>query len=90
MSSCKLEVIKLSLSRNAAAAVGTVSVRSLIEPIRKIVARVRGHFVLGKAIDLVMSERLLEVETLNSDGSKNNFYIPFVSVLSLTTLLSRT
>jgi len=90
VSSCKLEVIKLSLSRNAAAAVGTVSVRSLIEPIRKIVARVRGHFVLGKAIDLVMSERLLEVETLNSDGSKNNFYIPFVSVLSLTTLLSRT
>jgi len=76
--------MKPSLSRDAAAAVGTVSVRSLIEPIRKIVARVRGHFVLGKAVDLVMSERLLEVETMNSDGSKNNFYIPLVSVSSLT------
>ncbi|KAJ7438507.1 hypothetical protein FB451DRAFT_1448156 [Mycena latifolia] len=40
------------------AAVGTV--RSLIEPIRKIIARLRGHFVQGKAVDLVMSERLLE------------------------------
>ncbi|KAJ7087750.1 mitochondrial NADH dehydrogenase [Mycena epipterygia] len=43
------------------AAVGTVQVRSLIEPIRKIIARLRGHFVQGKAVDLVMSERLLEL-----------------------------
>lgn len=65
-------------TKNIAAAVGTVSVRSLIEPLRKIVARLRGHFVLGKAVDLVMHERLLEVETMNSDGSKHNIYIPFV------------
>ena len=81
----------MSLSRNVAAAVGTVSVRSLIEPIRKIVARVRGHFVLGKAVDLVMSERLLEVETLSADGGKNNIYIPFVDVIPVPiALLNRT
>ncbi|KAJ7685463.1 hypothetical protein DFH06DRAFT_43685 [Mycena polygramma] len=59
------------------AAVGTVQVRSLIEPIRKIIARLRGHFVQGKAVDLVMSERLLEVETLSADGKKANLYIPY-------------
>lgn len=61
-----------------AAAVGTVQVRSLIEPIRKIIARLRGHFVQGKAVDLVMSERLLEVETTGADGKKSNIYIPYV------------
>lgn len=63
--------------------------RSLIEPIRKIVARLRGHFLLGKAVDLVMSERLLEVETLNPDGSKYNIYIPFVSVVLRDDSLNR-
>ncbi|KAK2466734.1 hypothetical protein APHAL10511_000992 [Amanita phalloides] len=59
------------------AAVGTVQVRSLVEPIRKIIARLHGHFVQGKAVDLVMSERLLEVETINSDSKKLNIYIPY-------------
>ncbi|TFK42366.1 pyridine nucleotide-disulfide oxidoreductase-domain-containing protein [Crucibulum laeve] len=59
------------------AAVGTVQVRTLIEPIRKIIARLRGHFVVGKAVDLVMSERLIEIETTTSDGKKANVYIPY-------------
>lgn len=59
------------------AAVGTVQVRSLVEPIRKIIARLRGHFVQGKAVDLVMSERLVEVETHTGDGQKINIYIPY-------------
>ena len=62
-----------------AAAVGTVSVRSLVEPIRKFLARLRGHFVQGKAVDIVMSERLLEVESNTSNGDKANFYIPSAS-----------
>ena len=62
-----------------AAAVGTVSVRSLVEPIRKFLARLHGHFVQAKAVDIVMSERLLEVESNTSNGDKANFYIPFVS-----------
>ncbi len=64
-----------------AAAVGTVQVRSLIEPIRKIIARLRGHFVQGKAIDVVFSEQLLEVEATNSDGGRDHFYVPCVPIL---------
>ncbi|SJL00799.1 related to NADH dehydrogenase (ubiquinone), 64 kD subunit, mitochondrial [Armillaria ostoyae] len=59
------------------AAVGTVQVRSLIEPIRKIIARLRGHFVQGKAVDLSMSEQLLEVETLSASGEPCRIYIPY-------------
>src|ERR1700722_2677412 len=54
-----------------AAAVGTVQIRSLVEPIRKIIARLRGHFVQGKAVDICMSERLLEVETISANGTQN-------------------
>lgn len=49
-----------------------------MEPIRKIIARLHGHFVEGKAVDLVMSERLLEVQTVRSDGGKSNYYVPYV------------
>ncbi|KAJ7074179.1 pyridine nucleotide-disulfide oxidoreductase-domain-containing protein [Mycena amicta] len=56
-------------------------VRSLIEPIRKILARLRGHFFLrtcqGKAVDIVLSERLLEVQTTSADGKTANLYIPY-------------
>jgi len=60
-----------------AAVVGTVQVRSLVEPIRKIIARLRGHFVSGKAVDIVMSDRLLEVETTSTTGKKANIYVPY-------------
>lgn len=59
------------------AAVGTVQVRSLVEPLRKIVAHLRGHFVDAKAIDLVMSERLLELETQASTGELKRVYLPY-------------
>ena len=63
-----------------AAAVGTVSVRSLVEPLRKIAARLRGHLINARAVDLVMSERLLEVETISPNGiEKQRMYIPYVS-----------
>lgn len=65
-----------SLTGPTAAAVGTVQVRSLIEPLRKIIARLEGHFISGKAVDLVMSERLLEVEISGPDGSKKSIYVP--------------
>ena len=62
-----------------AAAVGTVSVRSLIEPLRKVAARLRGHLINARAVDLVMSERLLEVETIVPGGGKGqHMYIPCV------------
>ncbi|KAI0312376.1 nucleotide-binding domain-containing protein, partial [Amylostereum chailletii] len=59
------------------AAVGTVSIRSLIEPIRKIIARVHGQLITARAVDLVMSERLLEVETVDAHGEKHNLYVPY-------------
>ncbi|KAH0830678.1 hypothetical protein J3R83DRAFT_2133 [Lanmaoa asiatica] len=59
------------------AAVGTVQVRSLVEPIRKIIARLRGQMIYGRATDLVMSERLLEVETAGPDGNVQRIYVPY-------------
>ncbi|GAA5838676.1 hypothetical protein JCM3766R1_001558 [Sporobolomyces carnicolor] len=56
------------------ATVGTVEVRSLVEPLRKIIARVSGHFLQGRAVDVDFSERLLEVQS--SEG-KENFYLPY-------------
>lgn len=66
----------LSLTTLTAAAVGTVQVRSLVEPLRKIIARLEGHFISGKAIDLVMSERLLEVEVIGPNGQTKSIYVP--------------
>ncbi|KAF8912020.1 mitochondrial NADH dehydrogenase [Gymnopilus junonius] len=63
------------------AAVGTVSVRSLVEPVRKILARLRGHFVNGKAVDVVMSQRLVEIETIAADGRPTRFYIPYDKII---------
>ncbi|QRW01530.1 NADH dehydrogenase [Ceratobasidium sp. AG-Ba] len=59
------------------AAVGTVHVRSLIEPLRKLVARVHGHFICASAVDVVFSERLLEVETVGENSAKRRMYIPY-------------
>ncbi|KAF8463805.1 nucleotide-binding domain-containing protein [Gautieria morchelliformis] len=59
------------------AAVGTVQFRTLMEPLRKIIARVRGHFILGKAVDVHMSERLLEVQIPTADGKSKNIYVPY-------------
>jgi len=42
-----------------------------------MVSRVSGHFVYGKAVDLVMSDRLLEVETMTSTGGRENVYLPY-------------
>ena len=46
-------------------------------------ARLRGHFVQGKAVDLVMSERLVEIQTTLSDGTHSNIYLPFEAFYSL-------
>lgn len=57
------------------ATVGTVEPRSLVEPLRKILAKVKGHYVQGRAVDIVMGntfpeaaggqQRLLEVEVID-------------------------
>lgn len=62
----------------SAAAVGTVTVRSLVESLRKIIARLHGQLIKGRAVDLVMSDRLLEVETTSVNGEPRNIYVPCV------------
>ena len=59
------------------ACVGTVEPRTLVEPLRKIIARVRGHYMTGWAVDMEMSERLLEVEVFkDANGGKQRCYVP--------------
>lgn len=60
----------------SAAAVGTVSVRSLVESLRKVIARLHGQLIHGRAVDIVMSERLIEVETASVSGEARNIYLP--------------
>ncbi|WVR09457.1 hypothetical protein IAU60_006524 [Kwoniella sp. DSM 27419] len=61
------------------ACVGTVEPRSLVEPLRKLVARVRGHYLMGAATDLDMSERLVEVEVPKDgeEGKTMRCYVPY-------------
>ncbi|ORY35681.1 putative 64 kDa mitochondrial NADH dehydrogenase [Naematelia encephala] len=60
------------------ACVGTVEARSLVEPLRKLIARVRGHFLLGAAVDLDMAERLVEVEVPKDQGDgTTRCYVPY-------------
>ncbi|ORX38316.1 hypothetical protein BD324DRAFT_620416 [Kockovaella imperatae] len=60
------------------ACVGTVEIRSLVEPIRKLVARVRGHYLMGAAVDVDMSERLLEIEVYDDDKQQpTRCYVPY-------------
>ncbi|WWC71381.1 uncharacterized protein I206_105336 [Kwoniella pini CBS 10737] len=60
------------------ACVGTVEPRSLVEPLRKIIARVRGHYLMASAVDIDMAERLLEVE-VPKDGGEGTMrcYVPY-------------
>ncbi|OCF39117.1 NADH dehydrogenase [Kwoniella heveanensis CBS 569] len=61
------------------ACVGTVEPRSLVEPIRKLIARVRGHYLMGAAMDLDMAERLVEVEVpkQGEEGATTRCYVPY-------------
>jgi len=59
------------------ATVGTLELRSLVEPVRKIVARVHGHFIKGMAENVEFSEKLVEVAAYAPDGQKQCFYVPY-------------
>lgn len=59
------------------ATVGTLELRSLVEPIRRIVQRVRGHFLKAEAVDVELSEQLLEVAQTDANGVKRHFYLPY-------------
>jgi len=59
------------------ATVGTLEFRSLVEPIRKIVRGIRGHFLKASAVDVEFSEKLVEVQSMGPDGKTENFYLPY-------------
>lgn len=59
------------------ATVGTLELRSLVEPIRRILSRVKGHFIRGKAEDVCFSERLVEVSQTDASGNLTSFYVPY-------------
>ncbi|KAF3767531.1 hypothetical protein M406DRAFT_40746 [Cryphonectria parasitica EP155] len=59
------------------ATVGTLELRSLVEPIRRILSRVKGHFIRGKAEDVCFSERLVEVSQTDASGKETSFYVPY-------------
>lgn len=59
------------------ATVGTLELRSLVEPIRRIVQRAKGHFLKAEAVDVELSEKLLEVSQTDAKGNKCHFYLPY-------------
>jgi NADH dehydrogenase len=59
------------------ATVGTLELRSLVEPVRRVVRRVRGHFLKAMAEDVCFSEKLVEVSSVGPDGKKQHFYVPY-------------
>ncbi|KAK2766734.1 hypothetical protein FQN54_006048 [Arachnomyces sp. PD_36] len=59
------------------ATVGTLGFRSLVEPVRRIVQRVRGHFLRGVAQDVDFSAKLVEVSQVDANGEERRFYLPY-------------
>jgi NADH dehydrogenase len=59
------------------ATVGTLEFRSLVEPIRRIVNRLRGHFLRAEAESIEFSEKLVEVSQVDFQGKKQHFYLPY-------------
>ncbi|KAK9373175.1 uncharacterized protein V1513DRAFT_450050 [Lipomyces chichibuensis] len=59
------------------ATVGTLEFRSLVEPIRRIVAKVHGHYLEAYAEKVVFSERLIEVCQSHPSVGELRFYVPY-------------
>lgn len=59
------------------ATVGTLEVRSLVEPIRNILTPINGHFIRAKADDICFSEKLVEVSQKDANGNPVSFYVPY-------------
>ena len=59
------------------ATVGTLEFRSLVEPVRKIVKKVKGHFLKASAQDVDFSEKLVEISSVGPTGETESFYLPY-------------
>ncbi|GAA5810668.1 hypothetical protein MFLAVUS_004094 [Mucor flavus] len=56
------------------ATVGTLELRSLLEPVRKIASRIHAHFLEGRAVDIDLDHKYVEVHGCNEN---ENFYVPY-------------
>src|ERR1700737_728039 len=52
-------------------------IRSLVEPIRKMIIKKRGHYIEASAEDVDMSNKLVQVCQTDKDGTKHQFYVPY-------------
>jgi NADH dehydrogenase len=59
------------------ATVGTLGLRSLVEPVRRIIERVNGHFLKASATDVDFSAKLVEVSQVDNEGVTRSFYLPY-------------
>ena len=59
------------------ATVGTLELRSLVEPIRRITSKVRGHFLKANAEEVDFSAKLVEVSQTLPNGEERRFYLPY-------------
>ncbi|ORY97404.1 pyridine nucleotide-disulfide oxidoreductase-domain-containing protein [Syncephalastrum racemosum] len=64
------------------ATVGTLEMRSLLEPLRKIALRAGAHFLEARAVDIDLENNLVEVQSHGSDGHEGkSFYVPYDRVI---------
>ncbi|KAB5532662.1 hypothetical protein GE09DRAFT_1145411 [Coniochaeta sp. 2T2.1] len=66
------------------ATVGTLSLKSLVEPIRRVLASVRGHFIRAHAEDVDFSARLVECWQKDAKGNDVRFYVPYDKLIIAT------
>ncbi|KAH8681649.1 pyridine nucleotide-disulfide oxidoreductase-domain-containing protein [Xylariales sp. PMI_506] len=59
------------------ATVGTLEMRSLVEPIRRILSVVNGHYLRAEAQDVEFSHKLVEVSQVDMHGVEQRFYVPY-------------
>ncbi|KAF3024089.1 hypothetical protein G7054_g13481 [Neopestalotiopsis clavispora] len=59
------------------ATVGTLELRSLVEPIRRILSRLSGHYIRAEAQDVEFSHKLVECSHLDAHGKEMRFYVPY-------------
>ncbi|CAO3569812.1 unnamed protein product [Mortierella alpina] len=58
------------------ATVGTLELRSLIEPIRRLLSRLGGYYLEGRAEDIDFENQLVEVTGIH-DSEGRKFYVPY-------------
>ncbi|KAF9435924.1 hypothetical protein BGZ76_005220 [Entomortierella beljakovae] len=58
------------------ATVGTLELRSLIEPIRRLLAKLGGYYLEAKAEDVDFENQLVEVSGINGSEGRR-FYVPY-------------